>query len=388
MAHFADWLPDHEQSKQTAGEIIREVILSRRFVSALSRTRPYFGIEILQEAAKGREQFEFADAYLTEQILDPHSVLYAELSRNQKYSKYRYYLDPSNRLLNFLFGDVRVAEHFHVYKAIGDFAVKHLRELGRDHVSDPYDRAFDPSFADSDAWATPLFRILRFFDIMVKEALHQGIEWHMWLYYLPLVVEEMVNNYDATVDPLVESDREFPTRYSFLLYEAFSAMRDWAEAVTEVPADQKNVILRSTRNDHENGNIPKSAVLALGESVRFVLESPTIADSQKQTFVNMIFNLYFDFRETDGCADYAETVLNSLKHGGAGFRTPSEYYWRALEAAFEGRERVLRKARRERHHRSRSDGPPWECHERGRLNPGARCEFVRFFSGTSGALGL
>jgi hypothetical protein len=93
------------------------------------------------------------------------------------------------------------------------------------------------------------------------------------------------------VDPLLESDREFPTRYSFLLYEAFSAMRDWPEAVTEVPADQKSVILRSTRNDHENGNIPKSAVLALGESVRFVLESPTIADSQKQTFVNMIFNL-------------------------------------------------------------------------------------------------
>jgi hypothetical protein len=160
MAHFADWLPDHEQSKQTAGEIIREVILSRRFVSALSRTRPYFGIEILQEAAKGREQFEFADAYLTELILDPHSILYAELSRNQNCSKYRYYLDPSNHLLNFLFGDVGVAEHFHVYKAIGDFAVKHLRELGRDHISDPYDRAFDPSFADSDAWATPLFRIL------------------------------------------------------------------------------------------------------------------------------------------------------------------------------------------------------------------------------------
>jgi hypothetical protein len=89
MAHFADWLPGHEQSKQTAGEISREVILSRRLVSALSRTRPYFGIEILQEAAQGREQFEFADAYLTELILDPHSILYAELSRNQNCSKYR-----------------------------------------------------------------------------------------------------------------------------------------------------------------------------------------------------------------------------------------------------------------------------------------------------------
>ena len=45
---------------------------------------------------KRQEQFEFADAYLTELILDPHSILYAELSRNQNCSKYRYYLDPSN----------------------------------------------------------------------------------------------------------------------------------------------------------------------------------------------------------------------------------------------------------------------------------------------------
>jgi hypothetical protein len=348
VSRFDNLLPDYEESKELAGDIIRQIVLSPRFVSALARTRPYFGLEILREAAKCREQFEFADDYLTELIGDPHSVLYAELSRNQNCSTYRYHLEPSNRLLNFFLADIKVAEHFHVYKAIGDFGVDYLRELGRNHASDPYNRAMDQSFENTEAWETPLFPIIRFFDIMVKEGLFQGIQWHMWLYYMPLLVEMMAKNYVVTADPLIDTDNEFPTRYSFLLYEAFSAMRYWAEAVIEVPPGQANVVLKSTRADHENGNIPKSAILALGECVRFVLESDGIAERQKGALVNMVFNLFFDFREAHGFADYAETLLDSLRYGGPHLSKLGDTYWQGLETAFDTEEHEFRVKRQEK----------------------------------------
>jgi hypothetical protein len=346
--HFTNLLPDYEESKEVAGDIIRQIIVSSRFVSALARTRPYFGLEILREATKCREQFEFADVYLTELMRDPHSVLYAELSRNPKCSTYRCQLPPSDRVLNFFLADANIAKEYGIYKAIGDFGVDHLRALARDHNSDPYNRAMESSFEQEGAWKTPLFPIIRFFDIMVKEALYQGIEWHMWLYYLPLMVEMMVKNYVVTADPLIDADNEFPTQYSFLLYEAFSAMRYWAEAAIKIPTGQSNIILKSPRADHENGNIPKSAILALGESVRFVLESRNIAERQKRTLVNMVFNLYFDLCETDGFADYAKAVLNSLSHGGPRTSKPGETYWQGLKAIFDAEEYEFRIKRKEK----------------------------------------
>jgi len=169
----------------------------------------------------------------------------------------------------------------------------------------------------------------------------------MWLYYLPLMVEVMVKNYVVTADPLIDPNTEFPTRYSFLLYETFSAMRYWAEAVIKIPTGQSNVVLKSPRADHENGNIPRSASLALGEYVRYVLESDNIAERQKRTLVNMVFNLYFDFRETDGFAGYAEAVLNSLMYGGPRSSKPGDTYWQGLESVFDAEEYEFRIKRHE-----------------------------------------
>lgn len=88
---------------------------------------------------------------------------------------------------------------------------------------------------------------------------------------MPLIVKKVVRNY-RLVDPLATPDTEFPVRYSFLLYEIFSALGHWVEELERVPIDQQNVVLRSTMADHENGNIPKS-ILALCECARVVLES-------------------------------------------------------------------------------------------------------------------
>ncbi|WP_158665415.1 hypothetical protein [Sinorhizobium fredii] len=39
---------------------------------------------------------------------------------------------------------------------------------------------------------------IRYFDIMVNEAMRQGVPYYMWLFYLPLFVAELEEIYDTS----------------------------------------------------------------------------------------------------------------------------------------------------------------------------------------------
>src|SRR5437879_13565603 len=88
---------------------------------------------------------------------------------------------------------------------------------------------------------------------------------------------------------MADENDEFPIKYSFLLYEIFSYMRDWVRAIEDVPSNQPNVVLKSSSPELENGNIPKSSILALCESAYFVLMAEDIGERMKSTVVDMIF---------------------------------------------------------------------------------------------------
>ncbi len=329
----AKFLPDDTRAQGTARDIIRGIFLSPRFVAALVRTRPYLGLEIIREAAHCQERFEFVDVYLTELMRATQSALYGELRNNQNCDKYRYHLSGSNRLLYFFLADIRIAKDNGIYKPIGEFAIAHLHEIGRDNESDPYNLAMT-DFEEVGAWRSPLFAAIRFFDIMVKEGLFQGIDWHMWLYYTPHFVEGIARNY-RVVDPAADPTAEWPIRYSFLLYQVFSAMRDWVMGLEDVPRGQANAALRSTHTDLENGNIPKSSILALAQCSRHVLESDQIGDRLKQSLMDIVFGLYFDLRAEADFEGYATVLRKALSAGGLYRRCPDAKYHDALVRALE-----------------------------------------------------
>ena len=325
-------LPEYDGADQTARDIYRDILVSPRFVAALARTRPYLGIEIVRESRKCYERHDFIDLYFRELLKDSQSALYAELRNNQNCWQHRYQISESNRLIHFFLSDAKVAHDNEIWRPFGELAIAQLDELARDHAADPYNRAMG-DFEKVAAWQSPLFATIRFFDIMVKEALFQGIEWHMWLYYMPLIVKRIVRNYEL-VDPLSDPDSEWPNRYSFLLYEAFSAMRDWIGSVEDVPLNQANATLDSTGTGHENGNIPKSSAIALCQCLFAVLESAKISDRLKSTLTNMVFELYFDLRESPGYEGYA-TVLRTLLSRGGQHRQHNKASRDALIIAFE-----------------------------------------------------
>jgi hypothetical protein len=307
-------LPENDSPEQIARDIYRDVLVSPRFVAALARTRPYLGIDIIRESRACQERHDFIDLYLGELLKDSQSALFAEIRNNQNCSEHRYQISESNRLIHFFLSDAKVANENEIWRPFGEFAISQLDELGRDHETDPYNRAMG-DFEKVGAWQSPIFAIIRFFDIMVKEALFQGIKWHMWLYYTPLIVKRMVRNY-RVVDPLADPDSEWPIRYSFLLYETFSALRDWVAGVEDVPLNQANATLDSTGAGNENGNIPKSSAIALCQCLFTVLESREIGERLKSTLANMVFNLYFDLRDSSDYEGYAAVLRTLLSRGG------------------------------------------------------------------------
>jgi hypothetical protein len=150
---------------------------------------------------------------------------------------------------------------------------------------------------------------------MVEEALHQNIEWHMWLYYMPPIVEKIARNYRIN-DPLSDPNNEWPNRYSYLLSEIFSSLNRWVTDAIDLPATQANVVLKHLDCQHENGNIPKSSIRALCECLFYAVTSNELGDRQKRYLTNRVFELFFDLKVADGFQDYGKVLLRCLRNIG------------------------------------------------------------------------
>jgi hypothetical protein len=296
------------------------------------RLRPYLGVSMITIWKPRHERTEFIHAYLWKLMEEPSSILYTELRANQGMrSIHRYDLPESNSLLTFFLSDARVAEDSGVYKPIGDYVLMLLDELRQDPALDSYNRAVG-YFAEHEVWKSPLYATIRFFDIMVEEALHQNIEWHMWLYYMPSVVKKMARNYRLN-DPLSDPTNEFPNRYAYLIYEIFSCLKDWVRDAAKIPRSQANVVLKRVDSQHENGNIPKSSIKALCQSLFYVMTSEHLGNNIKHSSANGVFSLFFEIRSIDGFQDYATVLLRCLEDTKS-YDPLADEYVHALQAVF------------------------------------------------------
>jgi hypothetical protein len=202
-SQFFNFLPKgDDKSGRQAQELISRILLSPRLVTALVTTRPYLGLDIIRQWRRSYERTEFINLYIEQLIRDTASVFYVEIEKNQnRRFSHRYEIPESNRLMHFLLSDANFAHENGIYKPVGDYGVLFLDELAQQPQQDPYNKPLE-DVPDPRASDSPLSGIVSFFDIMVEEALHQGIQWHMWLYYMPSIVKGIVRNYRLNA-PLV-----------------------------------------------------------------------------------------------------------------------------------------------------------------------------------------
>lgn len=335
---LASIVPSGEKDAKIAHDIVRRVFLAEEFVAYLSKTRPYFALELLSYDCYERE--DFLELYIRYLLTYKSSVLYYEIRNNQNCSSlHRYDIDEQNRFIAFFLKDVRTANRLTIYKPFGDFGIYYLDSLVKDPSNDTYNDPLE-NYHEEDRWRCPLHATLRFFDIMIPEALFQRIEWHMNLYYFSHFADRIVRN--LAPKSKVDLNRECPTPYHYLLYDIVSTLTHWVTAVKGVPPDQPNVVLDNDRVDYENGNIPKSAILALGQVLHSVMESNSLDTRFKAYLLGIALRSLRDLAIEAKTKPFSVVLQKSILQGGYACRSNNQSYRSELCIVFMSLDTFLR----------------------------------------------
>ncbi|MBV8891619.1 hypothetical protein [Bradyrhizobium sp.] len=273
-------------------------------------------------------------------ISNSRSILYTEIKQNQNISSNSGYWFPEyNRLLHFLFGDAKTAERLGVWKPLGEYVISALRP-----ENDPaYVRFLNEAADDFDdeKWADKTFVAIRFFDLMVTAALYQGIQWHMWLYYFPHFLEGLLKLYDASGEN-IDLAAEWPTRASYLIYELFRALTGWIEAIKDIPKNSPHLAPADDNLTHENGNIPKSATLALASCLESLLTANSVDERFKRSIHDMVIGALRRLSHAGVGGRHRAILIKAIVQGGGQLHTPANGYGETLKRLWRKTDHVVR----------------------------------------------
>jgi hypothetical protein len=267
-------VPAGHKAQVGAENIARMLLRSEEFRNFLVTMRSDALPDLM--AIKLQLRFDFSDKVLRDLIADSGSKLYLEIEHNQNLAaKGGYAIPDENVLLRFLFGDAEVAHKLGAWKPVGDAVINTIRAgVKSGYAAYLNDRADN---FDDERWRDMTFVGIRYFDIMVTEAMRQGVPYHMWLFYLPLFVTELEEIYD-TSGQNIDSIAEFPTRNARLIYEIVDVLGNWVRNITHLDKASPHAAI-SNDGDFSSGSIPADAAVALGNAMVTVALSDRIGDT-------------------------------------------------------------------------------------------------------------
>lgn len=262
-------------------------LLDYNFVKQLVKFDPYFGIRIVTDKdvdAGFRE--EFAQLYFKELIINRNSVLYREIRYTQSIKKNRYEISKNNKIIHQILSDIKNADENEIYSPIGKSILDILdkqAQKDRDRYNE-YNSNLMP-FAKEN-FRDPLIMVVHFFDIMIREALYQGIKWHMFLHYYSYFVEKISKNYRITEHS--KTGYEFPNVYSAILWQIFHNLIDWIELINK-DIENLSLELEDTICNVQNDNIIKNSIFVLVECVQSVIDGKNIPNKD---LIGNVLELY------------------------------------------------------------------------------------------------
>jgi len=307
-----------DEKPEIANNIIRRLINNHGFVTHLSVSRPYLGITIIDVDTGLTE--DFLKNFFSCLMDNRNSIYYYELEHNGTLtSNNRYYIAKSNRLLHYLFSDIKVSEKLAIYKPVGDKVCECL-----DYDAKLIDRYNEPlgTYYESQRFKCPVDSSVHFFKIMIIESMHKGIHWHMWLYYFPTFVRKILNKLNPSED--VDLNDEFPTPFHYILYHIVSVMLAWLDEYSYV-TDKSQLTMENENLCHDNGSIPKSSVLALGNIIFMMVSSSKISTQFKTYILGMVCRHLTDKLQDDEYQSLNKVLMKSILRNGFHNKLDCEY---------------------------------------------------------------
>ncbi|GAA0195376.1 hypothetical protein QOZ96_000038 [Brevundimonas nasdae] len=324
-----------DAQKQAATALERLLYRQRGFVQFIAMERPKTAVEMM--AVEGQIVFEFAEQILRTLAENTDSPLFTEVYENQNTVNVGYDFPDHNTYLSFLFGDARQAERLGAWEPVMEAALVYLAEA-KDGAYQTYLSGTADRFQNEERWRDRTFVAIRYLDLMVGAAMRQGVHWHMWLFYTTHLTKSLLELY---VDPRKDEEvfDEWPTRNAYLLSSIFGALTDWIEAIDRLPADSPHLVLQSNRAVTQNGNIPKSAIIALGDCLRQVLLADAVSDRFKRNLSEIVFRCIAKLPRDGDKRGFRESLVASVLAGGPMMQSD---HLGELRGIFEREDHILR----------------------------------------------
>lgn len=219
------WLMD---TAPEASSYTETLFLDPEFSAQYPVIDPDLGVKLIRDdSLEGFQRRNAVHRYLRTLVKTENSLLYRDLQNNTSTDgMYRYKIEEDNRLIHALFSDMDRVEDLDIYKPVGD-AVRDIIVDQRRQEFDEYNdqRLTDTRISDDHIFRDPVFIGIQFFDVLVKEAFHQKVSWHVWLSYYETYTREICRNYEIT--EYSDPDASVPNDYSRLLNEMVGNMCDW-----------------------------------------------------------------------------------------------------------------------------------------------------------------
>lgn len=225
LARFRYWRANQAEE---AADYTEHLLLDPNFSDLYLDLASELGLKILRDGSL--EKFprkEVVNQYLRTQLRAENTLLHRELARNVEMKDlHQYKIAEENRIVYGLFSDFDCAEDLDVYQPIGNEIEEILRDQRREDFDKYNDRRLsDTRFQDNYVYRDPVFAGIQFFDVLVRAAFDQEVDWHVWLSAYESFTREICENYE--INEYSDPSAEWPNDYSRFLYEMVSNMRDW-----------------------------------------------------------------------------------------------------------------------------------------------------------------
>jgi hypothetical protein len=257
------FLPTEIGCKPLLYQSIEKLLKSSGFLSYLVETHPLIPVK-LTSSPSFLQIDEFTDNFFKYLISNKNSLLYREIKDNQHFMySTGYRIQPENFILSHYFSDPNVAINANIWKPIGDYICKYIKEQnGKDNFYNSYCESF--SYTE-EPWECPIFVGIQFFDIMVKTTIYKKINDHMWLMYYEYFLNGILDNIDRSKNS--EIWQEFPLKFDYLIYCLVSNCSEWVVAANYL-YEGNSKILPIERASYCLGGLLRKILLSTNIAVR------------------------------------------------------------------------------------------------------------------------
>ena len=303
-------MPETSRKEEAAQKILRVLHTNDSLVKFLALERPLVALKLMHTRAN---DYDFSDRAFEIMMAHGQSQLRRETFLNQNVGLCFYEIDDKNPLIHALFADAKVAEKLEIYRPVGNYPLQLLeRDVDNYRQSISAAKPRDDRLIERD----PTYCMIRFFDLMIRSAMKEGIEWHMWLFYFDILVDKLLKSMDVT-HPDFDSTAEFPNFGYYLIYEIFSTYGDWLRIVECCPEGSTAVRIENTAPVHDNGSIFKSTILSIGNSLKYLVRNDSTPDQFISYLMGMLMRDYRDLAaRKNGGVRAQEALRNSILAGG------------------------------------------------------------------------